>query len=40
MLGKDVAVEGEVSKPEQTYTKELIHKLAKMIQIPFKSEIK
>lgn len=37
MLGKGVAVEGEVSKPEQTYTKELIHKVSSLMGLNFKS---
>ena len=37
MLGKGVPSMGEVTKPEQTYTRELIHKISKLLNVSFQS---
>jgi bisphosphoglycerate-independent phosphoglycerate mutase (AlkP superfamily) len=40
MMGKGVEVLGEVSSKEQTYTKDLIHKVSDIMGLKFKSEKK
>jgi hypothetical protein len=40
MLGAKVPALGEVKSKEQVYQKDLIHKVAKSLGIPFKSEVK
>ncbi len=40
MLGKGVQSTGEITSPEQTYTKDLIHKVSDLMGLKFKSERK